>query len=107
MFIYLHFLNLKIGLFLHCYIATKIVEKNDESAMKMKDKVDILLNMLKRHGTKYISTVKCLDYFSSHELMEWIMMVLSARMEKCSQLETNFGIGMFDFCIFCVRFQMI
>eukprot|EP01084_Bolivina_argentea_P058023 105951_1 len=34
--------------------AKKIVVENDESAMKLKDNVDILLNMLKWHGTKYI-----------------------------------------------------
>eukprot|EP01084_Bolivina_argentea_P130650 230630_1 len=58
--------------------AKKIVGEKGESVMKLEDNVDILLNMLKWHGIKYISTVKCLDCISSYELMAWMMMVSSA-----------------------------
>ncbi len=104
MFIYLHFLNFQIAEFLHRYIAKKIVGKKDESAMKLKDNVNILLNTLKWHGIKCISTVNCLDYFGSYEVMAWIIMVSNATMQKCSKLKTNFGQGMFDLNIFCVLF---
>eukprot|EP01084_Bolivina_argentea_P199493 341358_1 len=62
--------------------AKKIVGKNDEIHMKPKSDVDILLNMLKWHGIKCISSVKCVDYIDSYESMAWTIIVLSARIEK-------------------------
>ncbi len=53
MFIYFHFSNFKISLFLHQNIVNKMVRKNDEFAMKLNNNVDISLQTLKRHGIKY------------------------------------------------------
>eukprot|EP01084_Bolivina_argentea_P109743 196115_1 len=82
MFIYLHFHNFEIALFLYRNIAKETVGKNDERLVKPKGDVDILLNMLKWHGIKCISSVKCVYYIDSYESMAWTIIVLSARIEK-------------------------
>ncbi len=78
--------------------------KNYENPIKLKDNVNILLNMLNWHGMKYISSVKCLDYSASCELMAWTIMVSTARIQKCSKLEANFGKVMFELDTSCVWF---
>eukprot|EP01084_Bolivina_argentea_P109742 196114_1 len=62
--------------------AKETVGKNDERLVKPKGDVDILLNMLKWHGIKCISSVKCVYYIDSYESMAWTIIVLSARIEK-------------------------
>eukprot|EP01084_Bolivina_argentea_P254206 427307_1 len=77
-------------------IARKTVEKNDESAMELDNIVDILLKTLKRHWIKYFSSVKHMDYYDSYDFMAWTIMVSSARIQKDSILDANFGKVMFQ-----------
>eukprot|EP01084_Bolivina_argentea_P295460 508680_1 len=82
----------------------KTVEKNYESAVESGNSVDILLNMLKRHGIKCIANVNRVGCSGGYEIMAWTIMVLSSRIQKHFILDSNFGKVMFDVETSCVRF---